>query len=130
MNAKLRVARATNDLDRVAKMYSEGLGLKILGSFRDHSGFDGVMLGAEGLDYHFEFTYEHGQAAPFANSPEQLIVFYLGAAEQTEKLKHSMSKAGFKVVKSHNPYWDQNGITFEDIEGYRVVLCHRSWKPF
>ena len=45
MKAALRVARPTDDLDTVATMYRIGLGFEILGSFADHQGFDGVMLG-------------------------------------------------------------------------------------
>ena len=127
MKAKLRIARATNDLARVSKMYTAGLDLSLLASFKDHSGFDGIVLGADGLDYHFEFTSERGQLAPASNSPEQLIVFYLPDLETTQNWKSQMVAAGFTVVKSHNPYWDQYGCTFEDFEGYRVVLCHRKW---
>ncbi len=127
MKVKLRIARATNDLKRISKMYSEGLGLSILGSFENHDGFDGVMLGHEECDYHFEFTREHSGQAPRSNSVEQLIVFYVGNAEKADKLKLRMINAGFSTVKSHNPYWEQHGHTIEDFEGYRVDLCHRSW---
>jgi YycE-like protein len=30
-------------------------------------------------------------------------------------------------VKSFNPYWDGNGCTFEDPDGYRVVLQNAAW---
>jgi len=30
-------------------------------------------------------------------------------------------------VKAFNPYWDKNGKTFEDPDGYRVVLQRASW---
>ncbi len=33
-----------------------------------------------------------------------------------------MQEAGFSLVPSYNPYWDRTGKTFEDIDGYRVVL--------
>lgn len=127
MKAKMRVARATNDLDRIANLYVKGLGLSVLGSFKDHAGFDGIMLGSPGVDYHFEFTYEHGQIAPSSNSAENLIVFYIPEVEEAEALKKQMISAGFKNVKAHNPYWDQYGSTFEDFEGYRIVLCFRKW---
>ena len=54
--AHLRVARPTSDLDAVARMYREGLGFEELGSFRDHDGFDGVMLGHPKAAYHLELT--------------------------------------------------------------------------
>lgn len=127
MNFKIRIARATNDLDRIVSMYKKGLGLSVLGSFENHSGFDGVMLGSSMADYHFEFTYEQGKTAPFSNSPENLIVIYVPNLQEIEIIKKQMISAGFKVVKAHNPYWDNNGFTFEDFEGFRLVLCSRVW---
>ena len=38
-----------------------------------------------------------------------------------------MIEAGFRPVPSYNPYWDQYGKTFEDPDGYRVVLANRTW---
>ena len=35
-----------------------------------------------------------------------------------------MEYNGFAAVKSFNPYWDQCGKTFEDPDGYRVVLAN------
>jgi prolyl oligopeptidase len=34
---------------------------------------------------------------------------------------------GFRVVPSVNPYWDRSGRTFEDVDGYRVVLQKGAW---
>jgi hypothetical protein len=33
-----------------------------------------------------------------------------------------MMAAGYWPVASFNPYWDRSGRTFEDSDGYRVVL--------
>jgi len=38
-----------------------------------------------------------------------------------------MTSAGFNTVPSYNPYWDNVGITFEDIDGYRIVLQNAVW---
>lgn len=127
VNAKLRVARATNDLQAIAKMYKEGLGLSVLCEFADHCGFDGIMLGAPGLQYHFEFTQQTGFVAPRSPSAESLLVFYLPDLQEWERVKGQMIRAGFRSVTPHNPYWEENGITFEDPEGYRVVLCRNCW---
>ncbi len=128
MSAKIRIARATNDLNRITDLYKKGLGLTILGSFQNHSGFDGVMLGNPKVDYHFEFTFEHGKSAPLSNSAENLVIFYIPERQEAEKLKVDMISAGFINVKSHNPYWENNGYTFEDFEGFRVVICFNKWK--
>jgi hypothetical protein len=40
-----------------------------------------------------------------------------------------MIAAGYPPVPSFNPYWDRAGRTFEDPDGYRVVLEHAGWPP-
>ena len=52
MTVEMRVARPTDHLDLVVEMYRNGLGFEKLGSFEDHQGFDGVMLGKKGSGYH------------------------------------------------------------------------------
>lgn len=44
-SAHLRVARATDNLAKLVQFYRDGLGFAVLGSFEDHAGFDGVLLG-------------------------------------------------------------------------------------
>jgi hypothetical protein len=39
-----------------------------------------------------------------------------------------MREAGYPSVIAHNPYWDRGGTTFEDADGYRVVLFHGAWE--
>ena len=55
--------RPTDDLEAVVRFYRDGLGLDLLYEFRDHDGFDGVMLGREGAGYHLEFTRKVGKAS-------------------------------------------------------------------
>ena len=76
-SAHLRIARPTDRLDEIERQYVDGLGFERLGGFRDHDGFDGVMLGHPGAGYHLEFTREAGVPAGGAPSPEHLLVFYL-----------------------------------------------------
>jgi hypothetical protein len=45
MTLQLRIARPVSDLARSSDMYCRGLGLRIIASFVNHDGFDGVMLG-------------------------------------------------------------------------------------
>jgi hypothetical protein len=127
LKVKLRVARPTNDLVKLSEMYRKGLGLEILGSFQNHEGFDGVMLGMPQGSYHLEFTQEIGHQAPRSLSEENLLVFYIPDATEWKAACDRMLDAGFLSVKSHNPYWDKNGQTFEDVDGYRVVLAKQAW---
>jgi len=38
-----------------------------------------------------------------------------------------MLAAGFKQVTAFNPYWEVRGRTYEDRDGYRIVLKHAEW---
>jgi prolyl oligopeptidase len=38
-------------------------------------------------------------------------------------------EAGFREVPSFNPYWMQQGRTFEDRDGYRLVIERAAWNP-
>jgi hypothetical protein len=127
MHHHLRLARPVTDLALAQSMYCKGLGLRVLGSFRDHEGFDGVMLGRVGLDYHFEFTRCRGHAIAPSPTPEDLVVFYLPDAHEWQRACASMLAAGFTQVASFNPYWDARGRTFEDADRYRVVLQNAPW---
>lgn len=128
-NAHLRVARPTADLEAVTRFYRDGLGLEVLGSFQDHEGFDGVMLGCPGAAYHLEFTRKAGHDAGRAPTEDNLLVFYLpDAAEWSAAVTH-MEQAGYQPVPSFNPYWDRLGKTFADPDGYRVVLQRADWRP-
>jgi len=127
MKAHLRVARPTDNLQAIADMYQKGLGLDILSHFEDHEGFDGIMLGNQGMPYHFEFTHHRGHEADKSPTRDNLLVFYIPDGEHWEKHCQRMTEAGFKLVKSYNPYWDRAGKTFEDLDGYRVVLENSDW---
>jgi catechol 2,3-dioxygenase-like lactoylglutathione lyase family enzyme len=124
---KLRVARPTDNLDALIRFYRDGLGLQILYRFENHAGFDGVMLGHPGAPYHFEFTHAHSHSAGRAPTQDNLLIFYLRDRAEWEASVRSMKSAGFQPVPSFNPYWDRNGVTFEDPDGYRIVLQNAAW---
>lgn len=108
-------------------MYCHGLGLRVVGQFENHAGFDGVMVGLPGARYHFEFTRCRTHPVVPSPTPEDLVVFYLPAATDWQAACTRMLAAGFKEVTSFNPYWAARGRTFEDPDGYRVVLQQDAW---
>lgn len=91
----LRIARPVTDLALSSHVWCHGLGLQNIGGFTGHQGFSGVMLGADGLGWHLEFTH-----CP-----------------------------GHPLLPAFNPYWDRQGVTFSDQDGYRVVIQHAAWPP-
>jgi catechol 2,3-dioxygenase-like lactoylglutathione lyase family enzyme len=124
----LRIARPTDQLEQVVRFYTEGLGFKILDHFEEHEGFDGVMVGIPGELYHFEFTQQRGHCVGRAPTQDNLIVFYLPDQQEWQHAVEKMKAIGYGPVKSYNPYWDDNGVTFEDPDGYRIVLQNADWE--
>jgi len=108
-------------------MYRRGLGLRVVGSFEDHAGFDGVVLRATDAGYHFELT--RCPAHPVAPAPtaEDLVVLYLPDPVEWQAACERMVAAGFRQVASFNPYWEGRGRTYQDPDGYRIVLQRAEW---
>jgi catechol 2,3-dioxygenase-like lactoylglutathione lyase family enzyme len=125
--AHLRVARPTDDLAAVVRFYRDGLGLDVLYHFRDHDGFDGVMLGRNGGGYHLEFTHKAGHRAGKAPTEDNLLVFYLPDRAEWQQAIDRLEQHGYQPVPAFNPYWDRQGKTFADPDGYRVVIQHAAW---
>jgi catechol 2,3-dioxygenase-like lactoylglutathione lyase family enzyme len=115
---QLRVARHTERLQEVVGFYRDGIGLTEIGGFRDHHGYDGVFLAVPCTDTHLELTAGGGHGAP-APHPESLLVLYLGDHDTVQAVA---ARLGVDPVHPANPYWAEHGLTFEDPDGFRVVL--------
>lgn len=127
MRGHLRIARPVTHLGRSQEMYQRGLGLSVLARFEDHAGFDGVMLGIPGSSYHFELTHCRRRHVAPTPTAEDLLVFYIPDEAEWDAACERMRTAGFNLVTPFNPYWGVLGRTFEDPDGYRVVLQRESW---
>ncbi|MEH8343827.1 VOC family protein [Klebsiella quasipneumoniae] len=123
----MRIARPVSELETSASMYCAGLGLQELGSFTDHEGFSGIMIGSADAGWHLEFT--HCRHHPVTPSPgdEDLLVLYYPQRQAWEAQCSAMDAAGFLRVTAFTPYWEVNGVTFVDRDGYRTVLQNRAW---
>ncbi|HEY2600390.1 MAG TPA: VOC family protein [Thermoleophilaceae bacterium] len=122
---ELRIARHTERLDEVVSFYRDGIGLAEIGGFRDHDGYDGVFLEVPGSGAHLELTSGGERGAPSPH-PESLLVLYLGTDEAVGEVA---ARLGGSPVVSANPYWAEHGLTFEDPDGFRVVLVPEAWQP-
>ena len=125
--AILRVARPTDQLEAVAAFYRDGLGFTELSRFADHKGFDGVVLGHPHAPWHLEFTQQAGHPAGRAPTQDNLLVFYLPDAAAWQAARDRLIAFGAGAVPSWNPFWDEVGVTFEDPDGYRIVLQNAAW---
>lgn len=125
--SSLRIARPTKDLFQITQMYQKGLGFSVLGNFKNHDGYSGVMIGQKGCPYHLEFTWHNSENFCEQPSEEDLLVFYIPDADQWVRRCHQMKLAGFLPVKPKNPYWELRGRTFKDIDGRYIVIEHGQW---
>jgi catechol 2,3-dioxygenase-like lactoylglutathione lyase family enzyme len=121
----VRFARHTERLDELVRFYRDGLGLTELGGFRDHAGYDGVFLELPGSGAHLELTTGGTHGAPVPH-PESLLVLYLGDEQAVQAV---VTRLGIDPVTPANPYWSLHGTTFEDPDGFRIVLVPERWEP-
>ena len=120
----LRVARHTDHLDELIRFYRDGLGLRELGGFRNHDGYDGVFLEIPGTGAHLELTTGGGHGVPVPH-PDSLLVLYLPDAEAVRVVA---ARLGAAPVIPANPYWREHAITFADPDGFHVVLVGEPWR--
>jgi catechol 2,3-dioxygenase-like lactoylglutathione lyase family enzyme len=120
---QLRVARHTERLDECVRFYRDASGLSEIGGFQDHDGYSGVFLEVPGTEAHLELTSGGGQPGASPH-PESLLVLYLGDQEAVQAVR---DRLGGEPVAPANPYWDEHGVTFEDPDGFRVVLVPEEW---
>jgi catechol 2,3-dioxygenase-like lactoylglutathione lyase family enzyme len=122
---QLRVARHTNQLEALVAFYRDRLGLTEIGGFRDHAGYEGVFLSVPDTGAHLELTAGGEHRAPEPH-PESLLVLYLG---NDATVRAAAERLGSEPVAPANPYWAEHGLTFEDPDGFRVVLVPERWQP-
>lgn len=75
--------------------------------------------------WHLEFTSLRSHKAGRAPAEDNLLGFYVPDRAEWEAAVERMRANGYSPVPSFNPYWDQQGTTFEDPDGY--LSCYRTW---
>lgn len=123
---KFRIARHTNQLDPIIQFYTKIIGLKVLGKFENHNGYDGVFIGLpDGLNqingWHLEFTVSWIQPHHQPDA-DDLLVFYPKSQAEFALIVKRINQANLKPISPQNPYWKKHGITLLDPDGYGVVI--------
>lgn len=120
---KLRVARHTDDLEKIKTFYIDVLGFELLGSFENHDNYDGIFIGRPNLDWHFEFTKSDKKANHFSDEDDS-IVLYPETISDYNKLISNLIKYDILTIVSSNPYWNENGKMFLDPDGFRIIISN------
>lgn len=118
---KFRAARHTKNLKKIILFYHNILGLDILGDFQNHDNYDGVFLGIRGESWHLEFTSSSDDPVHQADE-DDLWVFYVKGEKAFNEKVQKLRELGVKEVKPKNFYWEVNGVTFLDLDGFRIVI--------
>ena len=124
----LRIARPARDLAAAERFWVEGLGLDVLFRLDDtaEGGHALLMAGWPDAAWHLELVADPDGTTPPAPTEEDLLVLYLDGPVDDAVVRR-LTEAGGTRVTARNPYWDTWGVTIADPDGYRLVLCTRSW---
>ncbi len=125
----VRIARPSRDLAAAERFWRGGLGLSVL--YRAESDgrpgtHDLLMLGWPDASWHLELVHDPKHPVEPRPTEEDLLVVYLDEPVP-EELPARLVEHGGRRVASPNPYWNEWGVTVEDPDGYRLVLCRRGW---
>ncbi|MCM3089681.1 MULTISPECIES: VOC family protein [unclassified Cytobacillus] len=121
---QFRIARPTNQLDKLIAFYEKGLGLRRVGEFWNHEDYDGVMIGLPDSRYHLEFTQSKEKMELPQPTKEHLLVFYVADRFERDKIAERLAALGFLETEPENPYWGRGGITIADPDGWQIVLMN------
>ncbi|MGW5211740.1 VOC family protein [Streptomyces sp. NPDC004051] len=125
----IRIARPSRDLAAAERFWCGGLGLSVVwrtGGGAPPGGHDLLMLGWPDADWHLELVHEPGRPVEPRPTEEDLLVIYLDGPVPDD-LVARLEQHGGTAVPSPDPYWNEWGVTVEDPDGYRLVLCRRGW---
>ncbi|MGK4568049.1 VOC family protein [Flavobacterium sp. 3HN19-14] len=98
------------------------LEFKILGSFENHSNYNGIFIGNPESDWHFEFT-SSPENPVHQPDDDDLIVLYPTEKTKFDQLLQNIKNRNIKIRQAKNPYWNENGILIQDPDGYGIVIA-------
>ncbi|WP_300564557.1 VOC family protein [Flavobacterium sp.] len=123
----LRVARHTNDLEKIKSFYIDILGFELIGSFENHNNYDGIFIGKPNLDWHFEFT-KSNEKANHISDEDDIIVLYPETISECNQLIDKLLNNNTSFIASKNPYWNDTEVSgakmFLDPDGFRIIISN------
>ena len=118
---QLRIARDTNKIEEIKIFYNTILNLEILGEFQKHDGYDGIFIGKPTFDWHLEFTTTH-EDFDHQFDEDDCLVFYPTTQQEYDEIIERIELHQIELINSKNPYWNENGISFLDSDGFVVIV--------
>ena len=122
-----RFARHTNNLEQIKSFYIDVLGLKLLGGFENHNGYDGLFIGKPNENWHLEFTQSDTETNSTFDDND-ILVFYPNNKLEYDVILEKLKSHAVAFIKAKNPYWNDpeisGGIMFLDPDGFRIVISN------
>ena len=118
---QFRVARHTNKIEKISEFYTKIIGLEILGNFKNHSNYDGIFIGKPYKDWHLEFTTTH-EEVNHQFDEDDCLVFYPESQYEYDAIIERLEINQIEIIISKNPYWNTNGISIKDPDGFVVII--------
>ena len=95
----------------------------MLGSFENHTNYNGIFIGKPKLNWHLEFT-QTNETVAFNFNEDDILVFYPETLNEYNKLLDTIQKQNISFIEAKNPYWNQNGKMILDPDGYRIIISN------
>lgn len=121
----LRVARHTENIQKLIDFYTLIPKMEVIGKFESHDHYDGVFLGIKDDSWHLEFT-QSNHKADHKSDEDDLLVFYFASQKELEETANRFKAAGYNAIKSRNPYWNKKSFCFLDPDGFGIVLSTKA----
>jgi hypothetical protein len=119
---KFRLARHTRDLQPIIAFYTLIPGMEVLGEFKDHAGYHGVFIGIKHATWHLEFTVSN-ELPIHQPDEDDLLVFYPDSIKDHDLIRKRFETHKIPSHDPKNPYWELNGSTYADPDGFLVVIA-------
>ena len=100
-----------------------------MGDFESHLGCDGVMLVLPDRAHHLEFTHHIHKVPSLESTKENLMVFYYGSPDEYKHANKRIQEMEITPVAPENPCCKDKSETYEDPDGWRVILFNGVYNP-
>jgi hypothetical protein len=119
---RMRVARPTTDMEGVVNFWTNVVGLEELSGFKDHDGYDGVILGHPDQQWELELI-RHVSGMPLPSPTEEDLIALYVRRDTANQLIDRLHLAGHRQFEHPNPYWRATGASaYSDPDGYTLII--------
>ena len=92
-------------------------------SFKNHNNYSGVFIGKQDHNWHLEFTTSKYKTAHEFDI-EDVLVFYPTEKDEYDKIVKQIEANNIEIIKSKNPFWNNNGIMIQDPDRFGLIVSN------